>query len=211
MYIQEGKKVLIKKFFKINNDLYKKGKDPLKCHGPDHHMRVWRYALYLAKALEKRGQKIDYEILIPACFLHDLAAYNPGKTYKGHHQKDVDEAGRALKKIRYPKEKFDQLLAIIGAHGSDPQHIKIDEPIEATILRDADKMDIFGPLGIARIIMPMTRRGFSLEDIVKKFYHKGHLKRKFDAIKIKQARDAVRKNYKYSMDYFKRLDRDLST
>lgn len=213
MYIQKDKKELIKKFYKINKDLYRKGKDPLKCHGPDHHMRVWKYALYLTKALEKRGKKIDYEILIPACFLHDITAYNSQKSEKDHwnHQDDVEAAMKVLRKIKYPKDKISKITQAISVHSTNTKHIDKNEPIETTILRDADKMDVFGPLGITRIIMALSRRKYSIEDVVKIFHDQDNIGYRYRIMKIPEAKRFVKENYKYSREFFKRLNRDLST
>ena len=213
MSTQKSKNALVKKFHKINQDLDQKGKDPLKCHGPDHHMRVWQNALFLAKKLESRGKKIDYEVLIPACFLHDITAYHPHRNEKNpeKHQEDITEARKALKSIKYPDDKSEAIIQLISVHGSMPDDIKSKEPIEATMLRDADKMDIMGPLGVTRIFMARARRGNDIQSVVQNFYTKGRLEQKWKAIKIKEARDAVREDYKYSRDFFKRLDKDLST
>ncbi len=213
MSTQKNKKELIKKFHKINQDLYKKGKEPLKCHGPDHHMRVWKYSLFLAKALEKRGQKIDYETLIPAVFLHDITAYDSHKSEEDHwnHQDDVEDATSALKKLKYPKDTIDKIIQVILVHSSNTKVISKNEPIEATILRDADKMDVFGPLGITRILMAMARRYYSIPEITKIYHKKDNIKLRYQMMKIPEAKRFVKENYKYSREFFKRLDRDLST
>jgi len=65
---------LIKKFYKINQDFYNQAKAPLKSHGPWHRRRVLDNALELAKGIKG----VDFEVLIPACLLHDIGgAYFP--------------------------------------------------------------------------------------------------------------------------------------
>jgi len=207
------KNQLVKKFYKINQDLYQKGRDPLKCHGPDHHMRVWKYSLYLSKALEKRGRKIDYQILIPAVFLHDITAYDPYKSEKDHwnHQDDIRAAEKVLKKLKYPREKISQITSIISVHSTNTKVISKNEPVEATILRDADKMDVFGPLGITRILMAMSRRFYGIPEIIKIYHKEQNIKHRYQMMKIPEAKRFVKENYKYSREFFKRLDQDLST
>ena len=204
----------------LNKELFKAGKDPLKCHGPDHHMRVWKYALYLSKALEKRpldrargkGEKINYEILIPAVFLHDITAYDSHKSEKDHwnHQDDVEAATKVLRKIKYSKDKISQITAVISVHSTNTKVISKNEPIEATILRDADKMDVFGPLGITRILMAMARRYYGIPDITKIYHKQQNIKLRYQMMKIPEAKKFVKEDYKYSREFFKRLDRDLS-
>ncbi len=201
--------ILVKKFYKINLDLYNKAKNPLKCHGPDHHARVCENALWLAKEI-----KADFEpeVLIPACFLHDVTGFYPEKSEDEHnrHHDDTVHAEKALKKISYPADKITKILHIITLHGSDPKLHSKNEPIEATLLRDADKMDIFGPLGVSRIIMALTRRGKSLNEIVDVYHAHKKIEQKFKAITFPAARAKVRKNYEYSKLFFKELDHTLT-
>lgn len=181
------------------------------CHGPDHHDRVLKNALYLARCEEKRGKQVDYQILIPACFLHDITAFNPHRNDKDPegHQEDILAAHRALNKIKMSKEISKRIIDVIRVHSSNTKKIKKDELIEATILRDADKMEIFGPLGIVRIFMARSRRGDSIDEIIRKFYTQKDLKRRYLMMKIPEARKLSKKNYQYSLDFFKKLTSQL--
>ena len=51
---------------------------------------------------------------------------------------------------------------------------------------------VFGPVGCARIIMVRTLKGDTMEEIVADFYTGGHLKRKWDSITTKEAREMAR-------------------
>jgi len=83
------------------------------------------------------------------------------------------------------------------------------EPIEITLLRDADKMDVFGPIGVARMIMARAKRGDNLKEIVDKFYGED-IKRRWQAIKTPEAKALTKDSYRYSRDFFSRLHRLLS-
>jgi len=74
-------------------------------------------------------------------------------------------------------------------------------------LRDADKMEAFGPIGVARIIAVRTLRGDTLQKIVRDFYTRGHLKQKWDAITLPEARKLAKKDYQYSMKFFEDLSK----
>jgi uncharacterized protein len=202
------KEQLFKKFYNLNKWLYRRAKNPLKCHGPDHHFRVYKNADYIIKKLKI---KPDYSILIPAIFLHDITAFEPDKPTMDpwNHQGDLDDAKKALFKLRYPADKIKKILGIIAVHGSNQKKIKKDEPIEATLLRDADKMDVMGQIGIARIFMALTRRGYDLKDFVQKYHREQNIREKYQAIKTKTARDLVRKDYEYSLKFFGELDKKL--
>ena len=192
----------VQKIYKANVDLYNKAKSPLKSHGPDHHWRVYKHAVRLA---EKLKITYDAEVLAAACLLHDLAAYYPEKTGERYHEFDYALAGKVLRKIRFPKAKISTVLTAIAHHGSDPKYRRSKEQIETILLRDADKMDVFGPLGVARIIMVRTLKGDTLQGIVKDFYTQGHLKRKWDSITTKEAKALCRKDYQYSLEFFRKL------
>lgn len=203
------KEQLVKKFSNLNKSLYEKAKNPLKCHGPDHHWRVYKNAVYIIKKLKI---KPDYSILIPAIFLHDITAFEPDSHNPWNHQDDLNEAQKILKKLKYPAEKIQAILKNIAVHGSDPKKIKKDEPIEATLLRDADKIDVMGPIGIGRIFMALTRScGYDLKDFVQKYHREATIRQKFQAIKTKPARDLVRKDYEYSLKFFRELDKKLNS
>lgn len=205
------KEKLLKKFYNLNKALYQKAKNPLKCHGPDHHWRTFKNAEYIIKKLKIRP---DYSILIPAIFLHDITAFEPDKPTMDpwNHQEDLDEAKKVLQKIKYPKEKIDSILKLIAVHGSDPKKIKKDEPVEATLLRDADKMDVMGTIGIARIFMALTKSsGYDLKDFAQKYHREATIRQKWQAIRTKPARDLVRKDYEYSLKFFKELDKKLNS
>lgn len=189
---------LIKKFYKINLDIYNKAKAPLTSHGPWHHRRVLDNALELAKGVKG----VDFEVLIPACLIHDIGgAYFPSKTGAGYHDKDKSLAQKILVKSNLPKEKIEKIIQAIANHGSDPKYKEKQEPIETTILRDADKLEAFGPIGVARIIMARSVQGDSLKQIAEKYYG-GGLERKWRSITTTKAKRLGKKDFKYSIDFF---------
>src|SRR3989344_6157833 len=136
--------VLIKRFHELNKKLYEQATRPLRSHGPDHHFRVCRNALLLVKKL---GVSVDKEVLIAASMLHDLAAYYPEEAGEKYHDLDHIKAKESLENLDFPLEKIPAVLEAIAKHGSDPKYKDENEPVEISILRDADKLDVFGPLG----------------------------------------------------------------
>lgn len=196
--LREIEKVLID----LNRQKYDEATNPLRSHGPDHHWRVYQYALSLADRLKAT---YDPEVLAGAALLHDMAAYYPDRTGEAYHDFDHKIAEEVLREAGFSFDKLPATLYAIAHHGSDPQYKEADEPIEVTLLRDADKLDVFGPVGVARIVMVRTLKGDTLSDIVADFYTGGHLKRKWDSITTPEARDMARADYDYAMSFFERL------
>lgn len=190
-----------------NQRRYDTAASPLKSHGPDHHWRVYRHALALAKQL---GASYDSDVLAGAALLHDMAAYYPEQTGENYHDFDHKLAAEILEEIDFPEHKRQAVIDGIANHGSDPKYKQTSESIETTLLRDADKLDAFGPIGVARIIMVRTLKGDTLEQIVDEFYTRGHLERKWQSITTDEARALAKDDYEYSITFFKRLTSNVS-
>lgn len=198
---------LTERLLAANEQRYASATHPLKSHGPDHHLRVYNHAVGLARKL---NIAYDEEVLAGAALLHDMAAYYPEKTGEQYHDYDHTIAREVLESIDFPKEKQDRVLDAIAHHGSDPKYKQVNEPIETTLLRDADKLDVFGPIGVARIIMVRTLKGDTLLDIVEEFWTNGHLERKWQSISTDAARDIAKDDYEYSRQFFKEMSATLA-
>lgn len=193
---------LAQKVYEANKERYRAAKNPLRSHGPDHHLRVYKHAQQLA---EKLKVAYDEDILAGAALVHDMAAYYPEESGDDYHDFDDKMAAEVLRSINFPADKLEAALFAIANHGSDAKYKSNTEPIEVTLLRDADKLDVFGSIGVARIIMVRTLKDDTLEEIVEDFHTKGHLERKWNSITSEEARNIARKDYEYSKDFFERL------
>jgi HD superfamily phosphodiesterase len=91
-------------------------------------------------------------------------------------------------------------MCIRDSHGTDHRPENGRELTEATILRDADKMDAFGETGVARIIMAETRRNRTLYEIVSKWAPR--ISHKWDSITYLETKEAVEKDYLFAKDFF---------
>jgi len=138
-----------------------------------------------------------------------MAAYYPEESGDNYHDFDDKMAAGVLKSINFPAEKLEATLFAIANHGSDAKYKSDKEPIEVTLLRDADKLDVFGPIGIARIVMVRTLKGDTMKEIVENFYTKGHLERKWSSITFDESRNIAQADYEYSQNFFERLAASL--
>lgn len=136
------------------NYLYKianyKLKNEKTGHDYDHILRVLNNACLIAKSIEK----IDYDVLIASCILHDISLfYGPSKK---HHITSADQAVPILEKAEFEKKKIAQIHHAILHHNkgfsSDKNLLKDRLSTEAKILCDADRMDAIGAIGLIRMI-----------------------------------------------------------
>jgi len=120
-------------------------KDPV--HGFDHIERVYRMAERLAQA-----EGADLEIVRAAALLHDIEGSHPaGDERANHHFQSADIAADILRTEGWNAERIAAVQHCIRAH----RYRDNREPpatIEAKVLFDADKLDVLGAIGVARVI-----------------------------------------------------------
>lgn len=169
-------------------------------HDLSHTLSVWKNAKLLAP------KKVDMEILIAAVFLHDLGRFDKSSMKGPHGFTGAKHAKKILKKINFPKEKIQKVLEAIKYHDAIYPLTK-RKTIESKILFDADKLDVFGPYGIARHLTHQALCGFSL----KKAVEEGIIanKEQWRGLGTKKARKLVRKKYIYTTDFYNKLKKEL--
>lgn len=117
-------------------------------HDKEHIYRV----LYNALEIARTENGVDYDILITACLLHDIARReqfeNPSLC---HAMVGGEKAYRFLTRQGFDQAFAEQVRHCIQTH----RFRKSMEPqsIEAKILFDADKLDVTGAVGIARTLL----------------------------------------------------------
>ncbi len=116
-------------------------------HDFDHILRVYQTARHLGSL-----EGADWEILHAAVLLHDAVGSAPGETArKEHHLASAEFAAEVLRAEGWSTERIEAVQHCIRAHryrgtGETPQ------TIEAKVLFDADKLDVLGAVGVARVI-----------------------------------------------------------
>ncbi len=119
--------------------------DPV--HDFDHILRVYRMAERLGPA-----EGADLRILRAAALLHDAEGTMPGSAERSsHHLASADFAARVLAEEGWGEEDIAAVQHCIRAHrfrgtGEGPQ------TAEARTLFDADKLDVLGAVGVARVV-----------------------------------------------------------
>lgn len=188
-------KVLTKELYR----LWDNSRKFLPCHGPEHHLRVWKSAKPFGK-----GKGADMEVLLASCLFHDVSAFNHGSP-KDHEFVSARIAARVLKKVKFPAEKITAVVTAINGHRSTSSV----KNLEGAIFKAFDKIDAFGPVGIYRILLPLSIRGYSIEDILGWAFQHGRLVKKWNSITFPELRKLYKSDYLYTVTYFKRLQRQL--
>lgn len=116
-------------------------------HDFEHVERVYRMAEKLAESVGA-----DLEIVRAAALLHDAEGSASGaKTRIRHHHQSAEFAGEILSQAGWPEDRIAAVQHCIRAHRfrSDGESPKT---LEARVLFDADKLDVLGAIGVARVI-----------------------------------------------------------
>ncbi len=117
-------------------------------HDKEHIYRV----LYAALEIAKEEANVDYDVLITACLLHDIARkeqYDDPSVC--HAQVGGEKAFRFLQNHGFGNDFSQKVKHCIQTH-----RFRNDNPpqsMEAKILFDADKIDVTGAIGIVRTLL----------------------------------------------------------
>jgi len=128
----------------------------LSHHDWSHVERVYNMAVRIAKE-----EGADLDVVKAAVLLHDIArALEDEGKIEDHAKESARMAKKILKEVNFPKEKTTKAVHCIEAHRFR-KGLKT-ESLEAKILQDADRLDIIGAIGLARVF---TRGGWSNQPI----------------------------------------------
>lgn len=179
-----------------------------------HSWRVWKLSKKIAK---KEGG--DLFIIELAALLHDIADW---KFYGGSVKTGVEKTKRLLNKLNIAQETIDHICHIIknisfrGAGVKNRINTK-----EGMIVQDADRLDVLGAIGIARVF---AYGGFAKREIynpdIKPTLHKSFKKYKNnkatsinhfyekllllkDRLNTKTAKKIAKKRHKFLQNYLK--------
>lgn len=117
-------------------------------HDKEHVYRVLSNALVIAQEEEK----VDHDVLICACLLHDIGRRDQLRDPKlCHAAVGADKAYSWLLEEGYTEDFASHVRSCIRTHrfrkNAPP------ESLEAKILFDADKLDVVGAIGVARTLV----------------------------------------------------------
>ena len=133
-------------FKKLENYMLSCMKD--SAHDKEHIYRV----LYTALDIAGNEADVDYDVLISACLLHDIAREEQNKNPQiCHAEFGAEKAHNFLIENNFDVVFAEKVKHCISSHRFRKNNTP--ETTEAKILFDADKIDAAGTLGIARTLV----------------------------------------------------------
>ncbi len=125
-------------------------------HDKYHVERVYNLAVRLAQA-----EGADLDTVKAAALLHDIArAMEDEGSIDDHASEGAKIARKILEETDFPKNRIDDVIHCIETHRF--RNSLTPKSLEARILQDADRLDIIGAIGIARVF---ARGGWSNKPI----------------------------------------------
>ncbi|MBD3355374.1 HD domain-containing protein [Candidatus Woesearchaeota archaeon] len=184
-----------------------------RSHGFDHVMRVYRVAVKIAEK-----EKADLKLVKAAALLHDIARTGElnGKDVC-HAEKGAEMCIPILKKHNFKDDEIKIISDAIKTHRYKNQL----KPVSKTgkILQDADRLDVLGTMGIARIFSRSGELNLPFYDpnqkpaeeyesrantAINHFYEK-ILKITPDTFHTETAKKIAKSRYKYTKEFIQRF------
>ena len=130
------------------NNLRKKARpffDKGGCHSFDHTERVFRLATIIAEA-----EGADLEIIQTAALLHDIARKRETcNEIECHAEQGAKDAEKVLTETGFDESKIPMVVDCIAMHRF--RKGLVPKTIEGKVLQDADRLDVLGAIGVARV------------------------------------------------------------
>lgn len=149
---------LIKWQVRLEANLNELPNPPDGAHDIGHCRRVWRHAQSIADRLEKPPDRL---VLLAAAYLHDVVSLRKDDPLRATASRlSAEQASKILQELEFPADRIDAVAHAIEAHshsaGIHPQ------TQEAEILQDADRLEVLGAIGAARLFHAAGRKGGKL-------------------------------------------------
>lgn len=116
---------------------------PDLAHGWDHILRVYTQAKHIAEK-----EHADMFVVAIAALLHDLGHTQPTDKKAHHADVSAELATEILQAYPIPLKVKEAILHAIVTHSFSRG--AIPQTLEASVVRDADRLDALGAIGIAR-------------------------------------------------------------
>lgn len=211
----------------MTKEIYKKlEKYMLLCmkdsaHDKEHIYRV----LYSALDIASKEENVDYDVLISACLLHDIARQEQNENPKRcHAEVGAEKAYKFLTENGFDAGFAEKVKHCISSHRFRKNNVP--ESTEAKILFDADKIDAAGTLGIARTLvyqgamceplyslLPDGRVSDGTDDKTPSFFqeYKYKLEKIYSRFYTKRGKEIAEERRKTAESFYNDMLREVST
>ena len=182
-------------FLKEMESALAKAPNPSPSHRTDHILRVWDTVKTLCQKLGG-----DMDVMVAAVLLHDLGRHHVNR---GHGELSAKLAKPILEKHGFPKEKIPKVLEAIKQHDYYGE-IQEKSLIEAKILNDADRKDVFGIIGVYRHVLFIDAGRQKIDEIIPL------CKKRWGTLCLPESKEMLKADYEYIVNFFKTLKKELS-
>jgi uncharacterized protein len=135
----------------MDSDIFEKiKKRTAKFFSLSHHDRFHTERVYNLAVRIADEERADVDVVKAAALLHDIArALEDEGKIDDHALEGAKMAKEVLEAVNFPEEKIPEVLHCIEVHRF--RNGMVAKSLEAKILQDADRLDIIGAIGIARV------------------------------------------------------------
>jgi len=169
--------------------------DATTTHDPQHTERVYRIATHMA-----RMEGADLELVQVAAALHDI-----GRPYgEPHAEVGAGKAAEILRLRGYPEERIESVRQIILKHSSSGR--ERPKTLEERIIWDADKIDGFGAIGIARAFHMQGEKRKPFHDFA---WFDQITRLQYEALSTRTGKRIAMERFRFMEAFFRRLNDEI--
>ena len=176
------------------NSLFKDNADG---HDADHTLRVYKNAMKIAESYPDSNKTI----IALASLLHDV------DDYKLFNTKDNMNARSFLIKHNINNEMIEDICEVINSVSFSKNRGKCPSTIEGKIVKDADRLDAIGAIGIARTFAYGGKNKRSLESSLKHFDEKLLLLK--EEMNTNEAKEIAKERHEYMVSFLERIKDEM--
>ena len=164
-------------------------------HDKTHTLRVYENAMKIASS-----EECDKETVALAALLHDA------DDHKLFDTEDLYNARAFLRSAGISGDKEEMICRVISEVSFSANRDKAPSSIEAMIVRDADRLDAMGAIGVARTFAYGGQHGRDMSESVSHFHDKLLLLK--DMMTTDMGREMAEKRHVFLEDFLRELEEE---
>ena len=169
--------------------------DGTTTHDYQHTLRVYKLSEQIAIA-----ENADVDLVKVGALLHDIGR----SVGEPHTETGAIRAREILESLDYPKERISLVESIIRRHGTRGEDQT--RTLEEQIIWDADKIDGFGAIGLARAFYMRGEKRMMFHDFN---WFRGITEPQYNAIRTYSAKRIAESRFQFMEEFFDRLEDEI--